>query len=90
MKTDAGHLLHMPSHIDVLVGDYKAAVAANLHAIKADLRNLEFGTVGGQIGTFYAGYINHDYHMAVYAAMLGPSSCPCFVCTPTWQSHREI
>ena len=27
---DAGHLQHMPSHIDVLCGDYRSSVVANL------------------------------------------------------------
>lgn len=31
-----GHLLHMPSHIYMRVGDYRAAVASNLRAVAAD------------------------------------------------------
>ena len=33
---DAGHLIHMPTHIDVLVGDYESCVEYNLSAIVAD------------------------------------------------------
>jgi tetratricopeptide (TPR) repeat protein len=40
---DAGHLQHMPSHIDVLVGDYHAAILANRQAIEADRRFVEGG-----------------------------------------------
>jgi hypothetical protein len=35
---DAGHLLHMPTHIDVLCGDYARVVAGNDAAIAADDR----------------------------------------------------
>lgn len=31
-----GHLLHMPSHIHLRLGDYGAAVASNLRAVQAD------------------------------------------------------
>ena len=35
---DAGHLQHMPSHIDVLCGDYRSSVVANQVAVQADRR----------------------------------------------------
>ena len=38
---DAGHLVHMPSHIDVLCGDYHNSVASNLSAVQADRRFVE-------------------------------------------------
>ena len=65
-----GHLLHMPSHIDVLVGDYERACESNLAAVRANREIME-RCKGGQAGTFYNGYIAHDYHMLIYAAMLG-------------------
>src|SRR5262249_47966157 len=37
---DGGHLLHMPTHIDVLCGDYRRVVASNSDAIAADQRFL--------------------------------------------------
>ncbi|KAJ3454741.1 hypothetical protein MRS44_013341 [Fusarium solani] len=33
---NAGHLQHMPSHIDMLIGDYQKAIAANMRATIAD------------------------------------------------------
>ena len=33
---DAGHLVHMATHIDVLVGDYESCVRYNLAALRAD------------------------------------------------------
>ena len=60
------HLLHMPSHVYVLTGDYDAAVAVNVAAVRANDAVYSNGA-----GTpFYVGYAAHDYHMLVYAAML--------------------
>lgn len=41
MVPDAGHLEHMPTHIDVLCGDYRNAVVSNQIAVRADRRFLE-------------------------------------------------
>lgn len=67
----AGHLIHMSSHIDVLVGDYENCVLYNCKAIAADERSMAIspGTAGRE--SFYFGYIVHNYHMAVYGAILG-------------------
>ncbi|MCA9837557.1 MAG: tetratricopeptide repeat protein [Trueperaceae bacterium] len=62
---DAGHLLHMPSHIDVLCGDYYNAVWANERAIIADNKYL---ANEGPLN-FYTSYRCHDFHFKIYAAM---------------------
>jgi tetratricopeptide (TPR) repeat protein len=62
---DAGHLLHMPSHIDVQCGHYYEALVANERAIRADRRYLERE---GPLN-IYTAYRSHDYHFAIYAAM---------------------
>jgi tetratricopeptide (TPR) repeat protein len=62
---DAGHLRHMPSHIDVLCGQYHDAVVANSHAIEADAKYLERE---GPIN-FYTLYRCHNYHFKLYSAM---------------------
>ena len=62
---DAGHLQHMPTHIDVLCGDYHRTVASNQAAIIADRKYLEQeGAVN-----FYSLYRCHDYHFKIYGAM---------------------
>ncbi len=67
---DAGHLRHMPTHIDVLCGDYRSVVATNSHAIRADEKFLERE---GPMN-FYTLYRAHDYHFKIYGAMfLGQS-----------------
>ncbi len=67
---DAGHLQHMPSHIDVLCGDYRASVVANLAAVHADRRFVEHE---GPLN-FYSLYRAHDLHFVVYSAMFAGQS----------------
>ncbi|OBK47498.1 hypothetical protein A5656_30320 [Mycobacterium gordonae] len=62
---DAGHLQHMPSHIDVLCGDYRSSVEANTAAVQADRRFVERA---GPLN-FYSLYRAHDLHFIVYSAM---------------------
>ncbi|MGW4249413.1 tetratricopeptide repeat protein, partial [Nocardia sp. NPDC004722] len=68
---DAGHLRHMPSHLDVLCGDYRSVVAANSAAIAADEK---FVRHAGALN-FYTLYRAHNYHFKIYGAMfLGQSA----------------
>ncbi|MFI6869003.1 tetratricopeptide repeat protein [Nocardia sp. NPDC050406] len=62
---DAGHLEHMPSHIYVLCGDYRAAVSANSAAIVADEKYVR---EQGQIN-FFTLYRLHNLHFKIYGAM---------------------
>jgi tetratricopeptide (TPR) repeat protein len=62
---DAGHLVHMPSHLDILVGDYRRAIASNADACLADEKYL--AEHGGD--NFYSFYRMHNYHSLIYAAM---------------------
>jgi tetratricopeptide (TPR) repeat protein len=62
---DAGHLRHMPSHIDILCGHYYDAIVANGKAIAADTLYLRRE---GPLN-FYTLYRCHDYHFKLYAAM---------------------
>jgi tetratricopeptide (TPR) repeat protein len=67
---DAGHLQHMPSHIDVLCGDYRSSVVSNMSAVQADRR---FVQREGPLN-FYSLYRAHNLHFVVYSAMfLGQS-----------------
>jgi tetratricopeptide (TPR) repeat protein len=62
---DSGHLIHMPTHIDIQCGYYQDAMLWNQKAIKADRKFLE------RIGPFniYSAYRLHNYHFAIYGAM---------------------
>jgi len=62
---DAGHLVHMPTHIDVLCGDYQSVVHWNRKAIEADRK--DYARSGGM--NFYTLYRQHNYHFVIYGAM---------------------
>ncbi len=60
----AGHLVHMPSHIYIRVGQYQDAVEANEEAAKADRRYIAACQVQG----FYPGvYYPHNLHFLWFA-----------------------
>jgi len=61
----AGHLVHMPAHIDLRLGRYDGAIKANQKGIAADLAYVEATGRGG----FYTVYRAHNYHFLAYAAM---------------------
>lgn len=67
---DAGHLNHMPTHLDILCGDYRRAIASNSEAIRADER---FLARAGPVN-FYTLYRSHNYHFRIYAAMFAGQS----------------
>jgi tetratricopeptide (TPR) repeat protein len=62
---DAGYLVHMPTHVDVLLGDYQRVIEDNERAIIADERYVE------EVGrlNFYSLYRAHDHHFRIYGAM---------------------
>ncbi|GGG68689.1 hypothetical protein GCM10011415_14900 [Salipiger pallidus] len=62
---DAGHLMHMPTHIDVQCGHYRDVFHWNWKATQVDRKALE--NMG--VYTLYTGYRIHNYHFAVYGAM---------------------
>jgi len=62
---DAGHLKHMPSHIDILCGDYYNAVKANQRAIAVDMKFLERDGYMNE----YSLYRTHNVHFKMYSAM---------------------
>ncbi len=62
---DCSHLVHMPAHIDIRLGRYADAIAANQKAIAADkLYVSRFGR-----NNFYALYRAHNFHFLAWAAM---------------------
>ncbi|MFF5482880.1 hypothetical protein ACFY5C_37005 [Streptomyces sp. NPDC012935] len=67
---DAGHLHHMPSHLEVLCGDYRRVVSDNTTAIAVDEK---YHARAGAMN-FYTLYRSHNYHFKIYGAMfLGQS-----------------
>jgi len=62
---DAGHLIHMPTHIDIQCGEYRDTLHWNQKGIEADLKIAERE---GRLN-FYTAYRVHNYHFALYGAM---------------------
>ncbi|CAL9663766.1 hypothetical protein SUDANB176_07118 [Streptomyces sp. enrichment culture] len=67
---DAGHLHHMPSHLEVLCGDYRRVVSDNNLAVAADEKYLE--RAGAM--NFYTLYRAHNHHFRIYGAMFAGQS----------------
>jgi tetratricopeptide (TPR) repeat protein len=69
LSPGAGHLVHMPSHIYMLIGDYAAAAASNKIASHTDHQYIEKEQVKGVYPMFY---YHHNVHFNAAAnIMLG-------------------
>ena len=66
LQPGLGHLVHMPSHIDVRRGRWQQAIDANAKAIEADRRYRARSPEQG----FYRLYMAHNHHMLTYGAMM--------------------
>jgi len=66
LQPGLGHMVHMPSHIDVRMGHWANAVVANAKAIAADRRY----RAQSPRQNFYRIYMAHNFHMLAFAAMM--------------------
>ena len=64
---DAGHLVHMPSHIDAWVGQWKKGVDCNVAGVAADDRFVAANPT--MESCFYKFYRMHNIHFVVWCAM---------------------
>lgn len=62
----SGHLVHMPSHIDVLTGRWALAADQNVKAIDADRQYRKISPRQD----FYRVYMTHNHHMLMFASMM--------------------
>ncbi|KAF4965515.1 hypothetical protein FSARC_6695 [Fusarium sarcochroum] len=83
---EAGHMLHMPSHIDILIGEYGKAVEANARASVANNKYFAKQRPGHRV--FYNIYRFHDYHTLIYAAMMSGQSTEALQATESYASVR--
>ena len=68
-STDAtamGHLLHMPTHLDIQIGEYAKAIATNEAGIAADKALL--AVAPARFGNYF-GYAVHNMEFVAWAAM---------------------
>jgi len=78
----SGHLLHMPSHIDMRTGRFDAAIVASQRSIEADARYL--AQVDAQ-SAYRVGYVAHNHHFLWAAAsMAGRESLALQAATAAW------
>lgn len=68
LRPEAGHLLHMPSHIYLRLGDHHAAVSSNRRAFEADL---QVRKAAGRLPDM--GYHTREY-LAAVAGLTGQSA----------------
>ena len=66
MIPHASHMLHMPTHIDAAVGDYRRGIESNQEAILAD--DIYFAREAGTV--FYVAYRVHYVCAKLYSAMM--------------------
>ena len=64
--TAAGHLVHMPTHLDIQVGEYARAMNCNVLGYQADLALYSLSP--SRFG-IYTGYVVHNMEFCVWAAM---------------------
>jgi hypothetical protein len=62
---DSGHLIHIPTHLDVLCGHYNDVLVHNQKALATDRRFLAYSDDPG----VYLVYVIHNFHFAIYGAM---------------------
>jgi tetratricopeptide (TPR) repeat protein len=67
LMPDAGHLVHMPSHIYMRLGRYEDAYQVNINAAKADERYIAQCQAQG---LYAVGYYPHNVHFLIWAATL--------------------
>ena len=70
LQPGLGHMVHMPSHIDVRTGRWAVAIDANRRAIAAD----EAYRAKMPDQGFYSIYMAHNHQMLGYAAMMSGRS----------------
>jgi len=64
---ESGHLLHMPCHIFVLVGDYETAIKTSKNAIAADRQYIQ---ENGMSGEYPLMYLSHNIYVLTRSYML--------------------
>ncbi|PWY79174.1 TPR-like protein [Aspergillus heteromorphus CBS 117.55] len=70
LAPDASHMLHMPTHIDMAVGDYRRSIDSNQEAIEAD--DKYFASMSGS--ALYVAYRVHNIMAKLYSAFISGRS----------------
>jgi tetratricopeptide (TPR) repeat protein len=68
LTPNAGHLVHMPSHIYFVLGRYKDSLAANVRAVQVDEAYIQAHKPSG---VYPLGYYPHNVHFVMVSAQMG-------------------
>ncbi|HYC45233.1 MAG TPA: hypothetical protein VED01_07065 [Burkholderiales bacterium] len=68
LAPNAGHLVHMPSHIYLVLGRYKDSLALNRQAVKVDEAYI---AARKPSGVYPLGYYPHNVHFVMVSAQMG-------------------
>jgi tetratricopeptide (TPR) repeat protein len=68
LTPNAGHLVHMPSHIYFVVGRYKDSLATNMQAVRVDEAYIQAQKPSG---VYPLGYYPHNVHFVMVSAQMG-------------------
>merc|ERR1712166_276438 len=71
LMPDSGHLVHMPSHIDAWVGQWKEGMDCNIDACVADDK---YVAQSGNDSMFYKFYRMHNMHFVIWCAITSAST----------------
>lgn len=63
---EAGHLVHMRSHVQVLTDDFEGAIATNVASEAANQKYVD----NAADSPFFTVYRSHDYHFILYSSMM--------------------
>ena len=80
---DSGHLIHMPTHIDVLTGYYRDVVIYNQQASAVDAKYRDYA---GPLNR-YTGYRIHNFHFTIYGAMFMGQYAPAIAAAEALIAH---
>jgi tetratricopeptide (TPR) repeat protein len=72
LAPSAGHLVHMPAHVYVRMGDYAAAIRANAEAARVD--EAYIACCGPRGGLYPMMYYSHNLHFLAFAASMAGRS----------------
>jgi len=94
----SGHLVHMPSHIYLLIGDYESAVKSNVQASGVDVVDykgccsgsfLDYSTNPLCPQLYYGHYLSHNYFFGSVAATFSGQSATAISMACDTRAHAQ-
>lgn len=83
----SGHLVHMPSHIYIITGDYHAGSLSNIRAVEVDSI---YTTACSAQGAYPLAYYPHNYHFLAATATLEGASALAWDAAKKLQQHTSL